>query len=153
HLPGTWLPPLGAGRSGQEEELAPGAPALADLERGLPLVQGERRRDRDRERPVGGELPELRQRFHAIGAVLVERVADAEFRGGGEIGDGEHTLRVTRRDLDEVRQGPADRGGVQDEVNRAAGDLPYPLNHPVSVRGDLGAQVTQPLRVRLPGGG
>src|SRR5258708_17679528 len=56
----AWLPDLGTRSSGQEQELAAGVPGLADLERGFPFIQGKGGRDRDREHPVGGELPELR---------------------------------------------------------------------------------------------
>jgi hypothetical protein len=54
------LPGLGGRGSGQEEELAAGVPGLADLERGLPLVQGERGRDRDRSDPPTGAVSRTR---------------------------------------------------------------------------------------------
>jgi hypothetical protein len=83
----------------------------------------------------------------------VEGVADTELSGGGEIGDGEHPLRVSPRDADEIRQAPAGGSGIQDKVDRAAVDLRHAFDHAVSVRGDPGAQSAQPLRVRLPGSG
>ncbi|MGH3197662.1 MAG: hypothetical protein ACRDOH_01865 [Streptosporangiaceae bacterium] len=50
----------------------------------------------------------------------MEAVADAELLCGCEVGDGEDALGIAVCDLDEVGQGAADGGGVEDEVDRTA---------------------------------
>ena len=50
----------------------------------------------------------------------MEAVADAEVGGGVEVGDGENPLGIAARDPDQVGQAASDRGGIQDQVGRAA---------------------------------
>ena len=84
---------------------------------------------------------------------LVEGVADAELASGLDVGDREDAPGVAAGDLDQVGQRAADRGGVEDEVDRAVADRLHPLHHAVAVGGDGGAELAQPLGVGGAGGG
>jgi hypothetical protein len=116
----------GGGRrlaSGQEQELAAGLAAEAGVHSRAPVFEGEGRGDRHRQLAVGGQLPELGEHGRAVDGHLVlfvEAVADAEVGGGVEVGDGENPLGIAARDPDQVGQGASDRGGIQDQVGRAA---------------------------------
>jgi drug/metabolite transporter, DME family len=139
--------------AGEEQELAAGVAALADLEGGLPVFEGERPGNRHGELALGGELRELGERIDTLGPVLMKGVANAELFGGGEVGDREYPFRVAPGDLNEIGQSAAGRCGVEDEVDRTVADGPDPFGHALPVRGDRGAEIAQPLGVGWPGSG
>jgi len=70
-----------------------------------------------------------------------------------QVGDREHPFRVAAGDPHEIGQGPAARGGVEDEVDRSIADGPDPFNHAGPVGRDRSPEISQSLGVRLARGG
>ena len=137
----------------QQDKLAAGVPALADVERRAPVFEREGPGDRDGELTVRGALGKLAEHVAARCLVLVEAVADAELGRGGEVADGQDAAGIASGGLDEIGQHAAGWRGVQDQVHWSPGGFGDPSGQPVAVGRYRRSQRAQPSRVGVTRGG